>query len=167
LSKQLSIIRHGKSNRDNPELDDIDIPLLPKGIKRTIRMCKYMKKQKIYPDYIICSPAERAVKTAEIIISELKLSIIPQIHKELYGGSIDCIDDVISDMENNINHLLIVGHNPVLTNYINTKIKNINLDWLPTSGLVTINFDFKKWAYISTSIGNTGNYITPKLLKKQ
>ncbi len=158
-------MRHGKSNWDNPKLDDIDRPLLPKGIKRTVRVCKYMKKQKIFPDYIICSHAVRAVKTAEIIITELNLSMLPQIHKELYNGDIDNINDIVSDIENNINHLLIVGHNPVLTDYINAKTENLNLEWLPTSGLVTINFNFKKWAYISTNEGKYSEFVTPKLLK--
>lgn len=163
--KTLSILRHAKSSWDDPELRDVERPLLQKGVKRTIRVCKYMKKNSIIPDAIVTSPAERALQTTNIVLEELKLPIVPQVSRKLYPGRIEEILDVISELDDELKHVLIVGHNPVFSNLIDKMAEDLNVDWLPTSGLVTISFDIKGWEYIASATGNYIHYVKPKELK--
>lgn len=162
--KTLSILRHAKSSWDEPGLRDIERPLLQKGIKRTQRVCKFMKKNGIVPDAIITSPAERAMQTTNIVVEELKLPVVPQVSRKLYPGRMEEILDVISELDDELKHVLIVGHNPVFTNIVDEMAENLHVDWLPTSGLVTINFNIKGWEYIATATGNYLHYAKPKEL---
>lgn len=165
--KTLSILRHAKSSWDEPDLRDIERPLLPKGIKRTNRICKYMKKNSILPDAVVTSPAERAMQTTNLVVEELKLPIVPQVSRKLYPGRIEEILDVLSAMDDELKHVLIVGHNPVFTNLIDKMAEDLDVDWLPTSGLVTIDFNIKGWEYIATATGTCKHYAKPKELKEK
>lgn len=162
--KRLSILRHGKSSWDRFDLKDIDRPLLEKGKKRTKKICTYMKENELFPDCVISSPAARAVETANILIEELKLSLVPQFSKKLYPGRVEDILDKISALDKSIKHVIIVGHNPVLIDLVNEKANNFNSEWLPTSAIVTIDFDIKKWDYIVAEKGECSFFGTPKNL---
>lgn len=164
--KRISVLRHGKSSWDQLDLKDIDRPLLEKGKKRTQKIAKYMKENGIFPDCIISSPASRALETTNIVIEELKLSLIPQISKKLYPGRVEDILDKISALDKSIKHVLIVGHNPVLSELINEKSDTFSLEWLPTSAIVTLNFEIKSWDYILAEKGDCIFYGIPKKLNK-
>jgi phosphohistidine phosphatase len=126
-----------------------------------------MKKQGLVPDSIISSPAKRAMETTSVIIEELKLPLVPQISRKLYPGRIEEILDVVSELDHDLDHLLIVGHNPVFTNLIQEKAEGFNIDWLPTSGLVTIRFKIRGWEYIASATGECIHYVKPKELKEK
>ncbi len=163
--KTLSILRHGKSSWDQPNLDDIDRPLLLKGVERTKKVCNYMKSKGIKPDFIITSPALRAFDTARIVIEELNLSLLPEINKRFYPGKSESVLDELSELDRDIKHVLIIGHNPVLNDLIHEKAEKIKLDWLPTSGLVTIEFKMNSWEYVLTAKGICKHLVIPKKLK--
>lgn len=165
--KTLSILRHGKSSWELGDLKDIDRPLLEKGINRTKRVCHYMKEHGIKPDCIITSPAARAVETANIVIEELKLSLFPQISKRLYPGKTEAILDKLSELDRDVQHVMIVGHNPVFTDLTLEKTQDFTLDWLPTSGLITIDFNMKSWEYVLGARGTCRHYAIPKKLKEK
>ena len=163
--KRLSILRHAKSSWDKPDLKDIDRPILPKGIKRTKRICKYLRDNSLIPDCIITSPALRALETANIVIEELNLSLIPQIDEDFYPGRIEEIVDKVSELNSELKHVLLVGHNPCFTDLASELANNFEIDWLSTSGLVVIDYDIRGWEFIVGEKGNCLHYIKPKDLK--
>jgi len=160
--KTLSILRHGKSSWEHIYISDIDRPLLEKGIFRTQKVAKYMKVKGLLPDCIITSNAARAMQTAHIVIEELKLSLTPQISKKLYPGSVDEIVQLISALDNNTKHAMVVGHNPVFTDLVMHLSENLNIEWLPTSGLVTLKFKITEWKSILGLKGECIHYVKPK-----
>jgi phosphohistidine phosphatase SixA len=61
---------------------------------------------------------------------------------------------------------MLVGHNPTLTYFVNHYLER-KIEWLPTSGLVSISFDTDSWPEISNA-GYVVNFlITPSMLKKE
>lgn len=162
--KKLTILRHGKSSWENPGLVDIDRPLLELGVTRTKKVCKYMQENQVVPDCLLSSPAKRAHNTAGIVIEELKLSLVPQIDKSIYFGDIYKIIDNLANIDNSFGHLLIVGHNPLLTNMINKLANSFYIDWLPTSGLVTLEFEMNQWKSITATKGKCLHNVIPKKL---
>jgi len=116
----------------------------------------------LVPDCIITSPAARAMQTAHIVIEELKLSLKPQISKKFYPGRVDEIIQLISDLDNSFGHAMVVGHNPVFTDLVMHLSKNLDIEWLPTSGLVALEFKIENWQSILGAKGKCIHYITPK-----
>ena len=73
--KTLFLVRHAKSNRDDPALADRDRPLAERGRKDAPEMGKRLARHDVKPDLIVSSPALRALTTAEIAASALGLPV--------------------------------------------------------------------------------------------
>lgn len=166
--KTLSILRHAKSSWEYPELVDFDRPILTKGVKRTILVCNELRRNNSFPDSIILSPALRAKETAAIVVEQLGLNDIKnQTNKLLYPGYAKSMVEIISTTENSIEHVMIVGHNPGLTDLANHFLPNDSVDWIPTSGLVQIEFDSTSWKDITSNNAKWKRYLVPKELKNK
>ncbi|MBN2746408.1 MAG: histidine phosphatase family protein [Bacteroidales bacterium] len=157
--KTLYILRHGKSSWDNVGMSDYDRPLLKKGESRTLKVSKYLVKMKLKPDLIISSPAKRAKQTAKIIAKELNTPLV--FDDNLYPGNSLSILDSVYSIDNEINSVIIVGHNPGLTTVVRELMDN-DLDWLPTSGLAYGTWQTDKWTDISLSRPMEVKIILPK-----
>jgi phosphohistidine phosphatase len=161
LMKQLLIVRHAKSSWDNPGLEDFQRPLLEKGKKKTRYILDYLIKHQIRPDLIISSHATRALDTAKIIAHAL---VIPEekliISKNLYHGDAESLFNYFYDMHDEVNSLMLVGHNPTLTYFSNIFLDK-KIDNLPTSGVVCIEFKTDSWAQIQTAKRKTNFVISP------
>ena len=160
--KTLYILRHGKSSWEEPNMDDINRPLLPKGQRRTQRIADYIKEKKLSVDIIISSPAKRALETAKIIASKLDCKITT--NKNLYPGYSSQILETVFVQSDEINSIMIVGHNPGLTSLVHDLIDN-SYEWLPTSGLASVSFDTHTWIQIPMAAKLSSNIVTPKMLK--
>lgn len=160
--KTLYLLRHGKSAWDHIETEDIQRKLLPKGIERTQRIAHYMSDINIKIDAIISSPAQRAIQTATIIEKALHLPEII-IEGRLYPCTSNAIFDTIIELDNTIDNILIVAHNPGIT-YFAQEYIDANIDQLHTSGLVSCSFDCQSWTEFSLANKKLNFVVSPKKL---
>ena len=162
--KTLFIIRHGKSSWDFPELSDKKRPLIKKGINRTRKIGKYLAENNIKVDLIISSSAVRALETARIIAKAIhypKEQI--EINNNIYESDEESILEIIENLSNEINSVMIFGHNPTFTYFSNYFLKE-KLDWLPTSGTVSISFKTDDWSKIESVKRKINFVLSPKSL---
>lgn len=158
-------MRHAKSSWDNSNVSDHDRPLLPIGIKKTQRMIGFLQQRHFMPDLIMSSSASRAKETALLIAKGLDIpSDEIVVTKDLYHAWSEGILDILYGVSNSVNHLMIFGHNPTFTDLANYYVKP-ELDNLPTSALVSIQFDTDKWEEISMCKSKVDFVIFPKMLK--
>lgn len=163
--KKLIIMRHGKASQDIYEHTDMERPLLPKGIDRTIFVADYFLQKNINIDAIITSPSVRTQQTMQIISKVLNIDkknifteqIVYSTHNE------NNLYDLIENVDNKYNSLLLIGHNPVLSFLINNYMQP-PIDQLPTSGAVGISFDTNDWQTIKTANTKIEFYVFPKML---
>ncbi|HVG21430.1 MAG TPA: histidine phosphatase family protein, partial [Blastocatellia bacterium] len=66
--KTLLLLRHAKSDWDDPKLRDFDRPLAARGKRDAPRIGKALKERGPSPDLIVSSPAARARETIEAVI---------------------------------------------------------------------------------------------------
>lgn len=163
--KTLYIVRHGKSSWEDPSLTDHDRPLLSTGIKKTKRIAKFLENKKIKPDLFLSSSAKRAYKTAEIIAEEIGYPT-DKIKKEsnLYHASPDEIFSELFALPDEIDSVMIFGHNPTFTYFANHFLSP-TIENLPTSGTVSISFDCNAWNNISKSKFHVNFVVFPRMLK--
>ncbi len=163
--KTLIIVRHAKSSWDNPMLTDHDRPLLEIGKKRTRLVVNKLQDLQIKPDLIISSSATRALETAQYLAKGLgypKETI--KTSSAYYLASTRDLLNEFFDMPDRFHTVMMVGHNPTLTNLAN-KFLTRPLDNLPTSGIVKLCFKTDSWDQILQSELTCELVITPKSLK--
>ncbi len=163
--KTLYLVRHAKSDWTLPGQKDIDRPLLPKGVKRTEKIIQYLLKKQVMPGLILSSPAVRALQTAKQIASgigypEKKI----QIEKTIYASNEDMLLDLIFAADDRLDSIMMVGHNPEITNLANLFLAS-PVEWLPTTAVASLTFDTDKWNEITAAKTRTNYYISPKTLE--
>ena len=146
--RQLIIVRHGKSSWSYDSIADIDRHLKEKGIHDAYTMAERLKKNRIFPELIMSSPAPRALHTALIFARTLNhpLSKI-QLQDNFYHGDENDVLDIIRQAQKNIGSLMIFGHNPTFTDLANLFLSD-PLEKLPTTGMASIEFKAGEWEKI-------------------
>jgi len=163
--KTLYLLRHAKSSWDHPGLTDFDRPLIDTGIRRTRKIIKHLNDKSVSLDMIISSPAVRTMETAKLIASGVDFPV-ENIHREpaLYEASLRDFLDVIYDTPDEINSLMVVGHNLTITHVANFFLES-GVEMLPTSGLVAILFETEHWREIPSVKPEQLFVVFPKMLK--
>lgn len=145
--KTLYLVRHAKSSWDDPGISDIDRPLNDRGKKDAPRMGKRLKEKAVIPDLMLSSPSRRTLSTcrrfAEILGYDPD-SI--KTERRLYHADEDEILSVIRDVKDKYNVLMVFGHNPGLTDFVNLLSEEDNIiNNLPTCGVVCFTFKVEHW----------------------
>ena len=137
--KTLFLVRHAKSSRNEPALQDKDRPLNNRGKRDAPKMGKRLAKREVTPDLILSSPAKRALKTAQLIAKKLdyKLQDIV-VDERLYATGADELLHVIRKLGAKPKSVMLVGHNPELTELAH-HLSNM-ITQLPTCGVAEFTF---------------------------
>ena len=144
--KILTIVRHAKSSWKDTRLSDRKRPLNKRGERDAPEMGRRIHEHGIRPSLIITSPAKRAWTTAKIIAHEINYPLeFLQREDGLYLASLNEILDTIVAQDNGFNNLMIVGHNPGLTDFANFLVPGLTNN-LPTAGVVSVEIDRDDWS---------------------
>jgi phosphohistidine phosphatase len=160
--KSLILIRHAKSSWENYS-SDFNRDLILKGILNS-QLIALKVKSLIPNDAVIWSSnAKRAKKTC-IIFTEIwkHNQNLLCFSEDLYTFDSIKLTNIIKSCPNSVKNLIIFGHNPAITNFVN-KFGDSIIDNVPTSGFVKLNFSISDWNSIKTA--NTEYFITPRQLK--
>jgi phosphohistidine phosphatase len=143
--KTLTLLRHAKSSWQAGDLADRDRPLNARGERDAPIMGERIKAQDIRPSLIVSSPATRAWRTAKIIADSINYPReFLQRDDRLYLASVDAIIDVIEDQDSGFNHIMVVGHNPGMTEFANFLIPDITSN-MPTCAIVSVSMGTENW----------------------
>jgi len=165
--RDLFIVRHAKSDWSQAVSRDFDRPLTKRGEKDAPLIAKWLYDQNLSPDLLISSPAQRAKQTADAIIKQLQ---IPQqnisFDKRLYLASTEILLDVLSELNNDLLSVMLIGHNPGLENLI-IHLSHDPLPYKHDAKLLTTanvaHLRFKSaWNSIRPKQGQLINFIRPK-----
>ncbi|MEE4197023.1 MAG: histidine phosphatase family protein [Bacteroidales bacterium] len=149
MYKQLFIIRHGKSSWDYEQIRDIDRTLKQRGIIDGYLMAERLLSKQLIPQKIMVSPANRALHSATIIARVLGIPYPAlEIVEELYFSDENTILQRIGQTSKSIDSLMVIGHNPVLTD-LGNHFLNHSIDNIPTTGIVWLKFETADWLSIN------------------
>lgn len=162
--KQLSLVRHAKSSWSNPQLKDFDRPLNDRGLRDAPAMANHLQQLNLIPDFIISSAANRAQTTASIM-AEVLLGDAEQIvtDKALYGASAETLLNEIRVVDNQLEHLMLVAHNPTITELLDILVDGAGQD-MPTCGVAVIELDISDWRRVLSGTGILKHFFSPKQL---
>ena len=144
--KTLTIVRHAKSSWKDSSLRDRDRPLNSRGKSDAPEMGRRINDAGVRPSLILSSPAVRAWKTAKAVAEAINYPReFLQKEDALYLASLDRILDVVVAQDNRFNNILLVGHNPGLTEFANFLVPGLTSN-LPTAGVVSVEVDQEDWS---------------------
>ena len=163
--KILTLVRHAKSSWGDASLSDRQRPLNARGKRDAPVMGKRIADHAIRPSLILTSPAVRARTTARIIAQELSYPVeFLQSEDSLYLASLDDLLDTLVAQDPTFNSLMIVAHNPGLTDFANFLIPGLTNN-LPTAGVVSVELPKDDWNLYEQPNAKLVAYDYPKLAK--
>lgn len=145
--KTLYLLRHAKSSWDDASLPDRDRPLAERGERDAAKMSKRWSQRNEKPDLIMASPAARARATAKLVAQGLDYKTRNiAVNDWLYAATEDTLIAIIEALDNELDRVMLVGHNPgfaELANHFDSGITH-----MPTCALAEFRFDAVSWAGI-------------------
>jgi len=162
--KTLYIVRHAKSSWGFPDLKDEDRPIIDKGIHNTNKIVKELIRFDVSIDKMICSKARRTLETAKIVARGLNYPIEKiESNPILYKSDVDDLSEIIKETEDDIYHLMIIGHNPTLTQFVNQFLVE-EIEILNTSAMLAFEFETQNWFDFEKSKCKTKFILSPKFI---
>ena len=109
-------------------------------------MAQRLVEKKIKIDTFISSPARRAKKTCKAFCKEYDVDTDKIIFiDKLYHASVEVFYSVIASLNEGDKHVAIFSHNPGITEFVNTLIKEVQIDNMPTCAVFSVSSDAKDW----------------------
>jgi phosphohistidine phosphatase len=141
--KKLILLRHAKSSWKDLSINDFDRPLNKRGNRDVPIMADKFLNRNIKLDLVISSSAKRTSDTATIFSEVLGYKADILLKDELYESSSYEILKCINQIDDIYSNVLIVCHNPGITNLTN-YLSDFLISNIPTTGIVGFSFD-KNW----------------------
>jgi phosphohistidine phosphatase len=150
--KILSLLRHAAASWDDISLSDFDRPLNRRGEQEAQEMAELLQTQGVHPQLVVSSPAIRAISTAEIIGYTLggEASTIQQV-SSIYEASVNDLMQIVQGLDDQKQHVLLVGHNPGLSLLANALVEKRYS--LPTCGFLSLRLDIDQWSELAPGLG--------------
>jgi phosphohistidine phosphatase len=114
MPRTLILLRHGKSDWSTDD-DDFNRPLKKRGKNASTLVGKWLSANHRVPDFVITSPAKRAMQTAEIACASMGINNEDiYSRKHIYLATTEELLYVLEDCPEQAQCVMMVGHNPGL-----------------------------------------------------
>jgi phosphohistidine phosphatase len=162
--KRLLLLRHAKSSWDGPRLADFERPLNERGLRAAPLIGRLLLRRKIRPDLVLSSPAERARRTAALVSEAAGLEAPTRYDERIYEATAERLVEVVSQIEEAVDELLLVGHNPGMEELLELLAGERRA--MPTAALARINLDVEKWSKVRAGSGRLEFHVRPRELEE-
>jgi phosphohistidine phosphatase len=169
--RSLTLLRHAKSSWDDESLDDFHRPLNDRGRGAARAMGKHLASAGAKFDLILASPAQRVVETLEGLAAggwePGPVEFLPAI----YHASTRDILEMIRSAPDQVQRLMLVGHNPAL-GMLALQLSEEDEEGLraavsakyPTGALADIALDIESWNEAGPQCGRLTGFTPPRSL---
>jgi phosphohistidine phosphatase len=165
--KKLFLARHAKSSRSIADLEDFDRPLNERGYSDAHLIGLHLKNEIDGSLIIISSPAIRALSTALIFGREINYK--PEkiiLYIDLYETDANAYLKIIREQEDKYDSMIIVGHNPTISDVIEKLNGSISGD-VPTCAVSIFTCKTEKWKNLLSSERTLSRFIIPADFKEK
>ena len=150
MSLYLYLVRHAQSADKQSGQSDHDRELTPHGTMQAKQLGKIFSKRQYFFDKIICSTAKRTIQTQQLIAQHEQHSGRNNVFLEslLYDGTSLDYEHLVKEQESTVKHLLLVGHNPSISDLAQLLCANSRAIFQP-GGFQLIKFEVNRWDAVS------------------
>ncbi|MBI3506940.1 MAG: histidine phosphatase family protein [Proteobacteria bacterium] len=169
--KRLFLLRHAKSFREDPFLDDFDRPLNKRGQRAAHAMAEWLAARNLHPDLVLCSAAARTRETLAAVRPALGATTEIRIEKSLYLADEETILDVLAALDESPQppaQVMVIAHNPGLEDLALRLVPPVEIETrrriatkFPTCAFVDLSFAVEDWADIGPARASLNAYLAP------
>jgi phosphohistidine phosphatase len=145
--KTLLLLRHAKSSRDDPHLEDHARPLNARGKEAAKQIGRLIRDEKLVPDRMISSTAVRARKTAAKAAKSCGYDKAIELSEAIYLAKPAAHRTVLNDVPDHCDSVLVVGHNPGISEFLHQLTDSG--EEMPTAALAVIELPIESWSTLS------------------
>ena len=167
---RLLLLRHSKALAQ-AEGGDAERALNQRGRDDALRIGRYLRDEKLFPDLALTSRARRAQETLELALSGLGRMVAVTKKNRLYLAEPRTLLSIVRTTPADTRTLLLVGHNPGLAAFANqlsgsgdAEARVAVASSFPTTALAEIDFDLPGWDEVAFGTGTLERLVTPALL---
>jgi phosphohistidine phosphatase len=143
--KTLLLVRHAKAAPAGASQTDHTRALEDQGVTDAGKLAHYLRSKSIVPDQVLVSSANRTQSTAKILMTAFDgQDVDVVVSDELYLASVEFLVDVVSNVSDEVDTLMIVGHNPGLSEL--AYHFDPNVPGLRPAQLFKVEFDTHRWS---------------------
>jgi len=166
MAKRLYLMRHAKSSWKK-ELPDHERPLNRRGKRAAKLIGKTLKERKIFPDSLLVSDAKRARATAKKVLKVLgeERRIPSTFLPALYEADAEGILEIVRSGGGASRRVLLIGHNPAISDAAVLLSGDPRFKWLPTGAVVGLEFPIEEWRDLEEGSGRVILALTPRELE--
>jgi phosphohistidine phosphatase len=148
--KRLTLMRHGNAQWKDPQISDFDRALNRRGNSEAEAMSRRLAELGLVPAMLLTSSARRAQQTADIVARELHVPS-RRVHRDesLYLAGAEEILAAVRALGPRIPHVMIVGHNPGITEVAQRLAPESHLYNLATAAVCSLTFNSRTWAGVA------------------
>jgi phosphohistidine phosphatase len=168
--KTLSLFRHAKSGWDSPVSRDFDRPINERGVKGARMMGHHLRDAGWGFDHVLSSPAVRCTETLDAFCEGYGRILHPNWDRRIYLASGATLLDVVHELPDEVERLLLCGHNPGLEDLIFDLVPDVKGDALrdsietkfPTSAVAELKMDIERWSDARTGKAQFKRLVRPR-----
>jgi phosphohistidine phosphatase len=172
--RTLTLLRHAKSSREHPGLDDHRRPLAPRGQRAAPAMARHLLDMGQIPERVLCSDAVRTRQTwlrVSDVWSQVGHFPATRFIAELYLASAATLLEQIHGVHARVENLMLVGHNPGLHELVLTLARADVADptplarvreKLPTGAVVVLEIPVGSWTEVAPGTAVVADFVRPK-----
>lgn len=168
----LMLLRHAKSDWDDPKMDDHDRPLSDRGRNDAPRMGKYLRSEKLELALVVCSTSVRTRETWDLVAPELKTKPKVRFERGVYLAAWPSLLTLVQQTPATVPSLMMIGHNPGFEQLAavlsapprNTEERERQTSMakkFPTCALAVLEFD-GAWRDVKEGSGMLTDFTRPK-----
>ncbi len=151
---RLTLVRHAKAEAARTGQEDFDRALDADGRREALEMGRRLQHHGMRPVSLCASPATRAANTATMLARQLGFAADAIVtDQRLYLISASDLLEWIHHGENLGEHLMIVAHNPGLSEFAARIAAAPSVTSLPTCGSYSLEFTTERWSELAWHSG--------------
>ncbi|HSS09907.1 MAG TPA: histidine phosphatase family protein [Acidimicrobiales bacterium] len=164
------LLRHAKSSWDEPDLDDHDRPLAPRGRRAATRIGRHLRELGVQPDEVLCSTAKRARQTLELVRPFIDQDVPVHIEEGIYSADSARLLQRLRLVSPDVDAVMLIGHNPSIQELALTLVgpadnKGHRLaQKFPTAGLAALVAPIDEWAALGGGKASLDWFVAPREL---
>jgi phosphohistidine phosphatase len=161
MSKKLYVVRHAKSDWSHEGLSDFDRPLNERGMRNAPFMADQFAEAGHTVDFLLTSPANRAITTAGYFKRRLGLSESQwDTNRKIYEASTERLLEILQHLDDRYDRVMLVGHNPGLSSLVQV----LTGSWvvMSTCSIAEIEIPYDSWSMLSADTCNLLSFDFPK-----
>lgn len=159
--KTLYLVRHAKA-LSSGSLEDHERPLSEQGEGEAREIGSLMAREGWVPDCVLSSTAIRAMETTRLLCGELGIDEGRIVQApELFHAEAGKLMWSLRKRLQAEAAVLVVGHNPGITDVANLLIEGSGIGDMPTASLVVLDLDLQEWPDLRGAKGERRAFAIP------